>query len=107
AAPAGPRTPTEAVVASVWAAVLEVPEVGPDDDFFALGGHSLAATQIAARLADALGVDLGPAAVFESPTVAELARAVDGAGGATAAAGRPSQPVRSGRPAEDQRTEAP
>lgn len=95
-------------MASVWAAVLEVPEVGPDDDFFffALGGHSLAAAQIAARLADALGVDLGPAAVFESPTVAELARAVDGAGG-PAAAGRRPQPVRSGRPAEDQRTEPP
>ncbi|MFP5375509.1 MAG: AMP-binding enzyme [Acidimicrobiia bacterium] len=107
AAPAGPRSPTEAVVASVWAAVLEVPEVGPDDDFFALGGHSLAAAQIAARLADALGVDLGPAAVFESPTVAELARAAEAAGGAAPAAARRPQPVRSGRPAEDQRTEPP
>jgi acyl carrier protein len=67
---------TEAVVASVWAAVLGLPRVGPHDDFFSLGGHSLAAAQIAARLQDAFGVELPVAAVFESPTVAELARAV-------------------------------
>ena len=76
-APAAPVGATEEVVASVWAAVLERPSVGADDDFFALGGHSLAAAQIAARLADAFGVDLGAAAVFEAPTVAELARAVE------------------------------
>ena len=97
------RTATEAVVASVWAAVLEQAEVGADDDFFALGGHSLAAAQIAARLADAFGVDLGAAAVFEAPTVAELSEAVDEA---RRAQGAP-QPVRSGRPSEDERTETP
>ncbi len=74
---AGPRTATEAVVVSVWQAVLGVPAVGVDDDFFALGGHSLAAAQIAARLRDAFGVDLPVAAVFEHPTVAELALVVD------------------------------
>ena len=71
------RNETEAVVASVWEAVLGVAPVGIHDDFFALGGHSLAATQIAARVRDALGVELPVVAVFESPTVAELARAVD------------------------------
>lgn len=74
---AAPRTGTESVVASVWAAVLNMPEVGVDDDFFALGGHSLAAAQIAARLRDAFAVELPVTAVFEHPTVAELARAVD------------------------------
>jgi len=78
------RTKTEAVVASVWEAVLGVPHVGVDDDFFALGGHSLAAAQIAARLRDAFGADVAVTAVFEHPTVAELARTVDEA--ATAAA---------------------
>ncbi|MDQ4070222.1 MAG: non-ribosomal peptide synthetase [Actinomycetota bacterium] len=85
AEPAGPRNETEAVVASVWEAVLGVAHVGIHDDFFALGGHSLAAAQIAARLADALGVEVPVVAVFESPTVAELAGAVDGL--ATGAAG--------------------
>ena len=81
---AAASTPTEAVVASVWAAVLER-EVGAGDDFHALGGHSLAAAQIAARLTDAFGVEVGAVSVFEAPTVAELARLVDEA----RAGGRP------------------
>ncbi|HEV3402019.1 MAG TPA: non-ribosomal peptide synthetase [Acidimicrobiales bacterium] len=69
------RTPEEAAVLSIWAEVLQKDDVGADDDFFSLGGHSLAAAQIVARLNDALGVDLPPDAVFEAPTVAELAAA--------------------------------
>ena len=64
-------------MASVWEVVLGVAGVGADDDFFALGGHSLATAQIAARLQDAFHVELPVAAVFEHPTVAELARAVE------------------------------
>ncbi|HEX3621709.1 MAG TPA: non-ribosomal peptide synthetase [Acidimicrobiales bacterium] len=67
---------TEAVIASMWATVLGLPHVGIHDDFFALGGHSLAAAQIAARLQDAFDVGLAVTAVFEFPTVAELAVAV-------------------------------
>ena len=74
-----PRDETEAVVCSVWRAVLSRPDVGIHDDFFALGGESLAAAQIAARLRDAFGVDVPVAVVFELPTVAELAGAVRGA----------------------------
>jgi acyl-CoA synthetase (AMP-forming)/AMP-acid ligase II/acyl carrier protein len=69
------RTPEEGVVRSIWAEVLQREDVGVDDDFFAIGGHSLAAAQIVARVNDALGVDLPPDAVFEAPTVAELAAA--------------------------------
>jgi len=76
------RDETEAVVASVWEAVLGLPHVGIHDDYFVLGGHSLGAAQIVARLHDAFGVDLPVAAVFESPTVAELAAAVTEARGA-------------------------
>ena len=80
---AGARTSTEAVVVSIWEAVLGRSQVGIHDDFFALGGHSLAAAQIAARLGDALGVDVPVGAVFESPTPAELAVVVErGATGA-------------------------
>ena len=73
---AGARDATESVVVSVWQAVLGVPNVGIHDDFFALGGHSLAAAQIVARLRDALGVDVPVGAVFEAPTPAELAAKV-------------------------------
>jgi len=73
-----PVGPLEALVAQVYAEVLAVPRVGADDDFFALGGHSLAAAQIAARLGDAVGAHVDVGAVFEAPTVRELARAIPG-----------------------------
>jgi acyl-CoA synthetase (AMP-forming)/AMP-acid ligase II/acyl carrier protein len=75
-----PEIGLEALVADIWAEVLALEQVGADDDFFALGGHSLAAAQIAARLTDALGRAVGVAAVFEAPTVAELARTLAGLG---------------------------
>ncbi|MGW5338681.1 non-ribosomal peptide synthase/polyketide synthase [Rhodococcus pyridinivorans] len=68
-----PSTPVEEIVAGVFADVLGVDRVGADDDFFALGGNSLIATQVVARLGSALDVHLGVRAVFEAPTVAELA----------------------------------
>ncbi|MFF0316870.1 type I polyketide synthase [Micromonospora sp. NPDC005252] len=64
------------VVRRIWVDLLGVDEIGPDDDFFELGGHSLLGTRVVARLRDALGVDLPPAAIFESPTPAALARTV-------------------------------
>ncbi|MEV1017262.1 type I polyketide synthase [Micromonospora sp. NPDC049801] len=64
------------VVRRIWVDLLGVDEVGPDDDFFELGGHSLLGTRVVARLRDAFGVDLPPAAIFESPTPAALARTV-------------------------------
>lgn len=83
---------TEAAVASVWADVLARPAVGREDDFFALGGHSLAATQIVARLRESLDIDLPVAAVFDAPTVAELARAVERAKRARQGAAPPLRP---------------
>jgi long-chain acyl-CoA synthetase len=68
-----PATPLEQRVAAVWAEVLDLGTVGRTDNFFDIGGDSLAANQIAARLRDQLGVALDAVTVLEAPTVAELA----------------------------------
>ncbi|RKH72154.1 non-ribosomal peptide synthetase [Corallococcus interemptor] len=68
-----PRTPLETEVAGVFAALLRLPRVGAHDHFFERGGHSLLATQVTARLRDRLQVELPVRALFEFPTVEELA----------------------------------
>ncbi|MGW4285188.1 amino acid adenylation domain-containing protein, partial [Nocardia sp. NPDC004750] len=67
----------EGSVASVFADVLEIEQVGRDDDFFALGGNSLSATRVAARVSALLDVHLPIRQVFANPTVAALAAWVD------------------------------
>ncbi|MFL6126856.1 amino acid adenylation domain-containing protein, partial [Actinophytocola sp.] len=79
----GARTRTEQVLADIWAEVLGVPRVGVVDDFFALGGHSLAAMRIAGLAGSALGIDVAAADVFHAGTVANLADRLSDAGPAT------------------------
>jgi acyl carrier protein len=68
-----PGTEVEKILASIWAEVLKVQRVGIDDNFFDLGGHSLLATQIVSRARDRLSIELPLRAVFEAPTIRELA----------------------------------
>ena len=75
---AAPRTPVEEALCGIWAQVLGVERVGVDDDFFDLGGHSLGAMQILARVRDALDVDIPLGTLFDAKTVAGLAREVEG-----------------------------
>jgi amino acid adenylation domain-containing protein len=73
----GTRTPVEELLAGIWSQVLGVERVGTGDNFFELGGHSLLATQLVSRIREAFGVDVPLRAVFESPTMAELAAEVE------------------------------
>jgi amino acid adenylation domain-containing protein len=72
-----PHGALDTVIAGIWATVLGVAEIGRGDDFFELGGHSLLAVQVIARLRDAVGVEVPLRALFEAPTVADLARYVE------------------------------
>jgi amino acid adenylation domain-containing protein len=71
-----PRNPTEVQIAAIFGDVLQAPRVGVHDNFFDLGGHSLQATRLMARLADAFHIELPLRSLFDMPTVAELSVAI-------------------------------
>ena len=91
AASSAPTTPVEQVMAEIWADLLELEEVGRDDDFFSLGGHSVRAMELVELLQEMFEVTLPLAAVFEHPTVAGLCARL---------AGDPETARRMGRVAE-------
>lgn len=72
-----PRTPLEATLAKLWAEVLGLESIGVEDDFFALGGHSLAAIKLTSRLQAALSMSVKVNMIFCAPTVAQFAQLVD------------------------------
>ncbi len=72
-----PRQPTETLLAGAWQELLGFEPVGIHDNFFEAGGHSLLATQVLSRVRDALHVQLPLHAIFDAPTVAELAAVID------------------------------
>jgi len=73
-----PRTSVEQTLAGIWRDVLRLDEVGVHDNFFELGGHSLLAMQMMSRLSKAFQAELSLRSIFESPTIAGLAQALDG-----------------------------
>jgi acyl carrier protein len=72
-----PRTPTEVQLAAIWADVLKRDIIGATDNFLALGGHSLLAIRLLGKISKAFGVRLPLRSLFESPTVEQIASAVD------------------------------
>jgi len=91
---AGPRTPTEALLADLWADALAVEKVGVNDDFFALGGNSLVAADLLAHLQATRVAGISSARLFfENPTVAGLATLVDQQNGAPSRGGRADQAI--------------
>lgn len=76
-----PRTDKESVVAAIWREVLRLPFVPVDQDFFILGGTSIRAVLMRARIQDAFGVELPLGSLFDHPTVEGLVASLDRPGG--------------------------
>jgi amino acid adenylation domain-containing protein len=74
---AAPRTAVEEEIARIWAEVLSLDQVGVHDDFIELGGHSLAAAKITSRILQRFGLELPLNALFETPTVSDVAKAIE------------------------------
>ncbi|GAB3959827.1 hypothetical protein GCM10027614_80170 [Micromonospora vulcania] len=74
---AAPVTDVQARLADLFADILGLPRVGVDDNFFALGGHSMSCMRLVGRVRSAFGAELAVRDVFNTPTVAGLARLVD------------------------------
>jgi aryl carrier-like protein len=78
-APRGQRpaaADTEERLAAIWREILEVDELGPDDNFFTIGGHSLNANRAVARAQAVLGRDIPLRLLFQNPTLSAFAAAV-------------------------------
>jgi acyl carrier protein len=73
---AAPRSDIETFLAEIWAEVLAIGPVGINDDFFDLGGHSVAASRIISRVRQQFDLDLPVRAIFDAPTVARMADVV-------------------------------
>jgi amino acid adenylation domain-containing protein len=72
-----PRSETERIVGALWSELLRVDGIGINDDFFDIGGQSMTAVGLVARLRAAFNVNIELAALFERPTIAALSEAID------------------------------
>ncbi len=73
-----PRTPTEEVLARIWSELLGLEQVGVNDDFFDLGGHSMLIPQVISRINEAFAIELSLMTFFERTTISELAPSIAG-----------------------------
>jgi acyl carrier protein len=72
-----PRTPAEQSIAQIWRELLGVDQIGAHDSFLALGGDSLLAVRLISRLRDVFNQNIPLRLIFETSTVAELAKAIE------------------------------
>ena len=72
-----PESDTEKQLAAIWAEVLQLPQVGIDDNFFHVGGHSLTATEALAKAQEAFAVEVPLRAIFENPNIRHIAQLLD------------------------------
>lgn len=72
-----PTTSVEASLGEIWTQILGRKQVSIYDNFFELGGHSLLATQLVSRIRDRFQIELPLRSIFETPTIAELAKNIE------------------------------
>lgn len=72
-----PKTPVEVKVTAVWENLLGIAPIGVHDKFFELGGHSLLAIQLISKIREIFRVEVSPQRLFEAPTVAQFAAAIE------------------------------
>jgi amino acid adenylation domain-containing protein len=72
-----PSTPIEKELAEIWTEVLSLDEVGTQDNFFDLGGHSLAAARVVSRIIPSFHVDLPVQSLFETPTIEAMGAVIE------------------------------
>lgn len=72
-----PSTPTEEILTAIWQDILGLTKIGVNDNFFTVGGHSLFATQVIAMTRKAFNLELPIRSLFQSPTIAELAKKIE------------------------------
>ncbi|WP_430540212.1 phosphopantetheine-binding protein [Pseudomonas entomophila] len=78
-----PESELQQALAAIWQAVLKTERVGLDDNFFALGGNSLLATQVTSRIHLQLAIEAPLAALFESASLEDFARRLPAAAAPT------------------------
>ncbi len=84
-----PEGPVEEALAAIWRDLLGVGEIGADDSFFDLGGHSLIAVRLFASVKKTWGVDFPISVLFEAPTIRKIAGMIDASGVVSDAEGAP------------------
>jgi amino acid adenylation domain-containing protein len=100
-----PASPTERSLAAIWAHVVDMPaeRIGRQTHFFDIGGHSLSAMRVLARIKDLFHVELSLSELFDEPLLSSIAAAIDGAIARQPPSARETQPPSTARRASKPR----